>query len=128
MDFVQLHLHTYFSILDGVNSPEDYVKKAAELGMQALAITDHGSISGGLRFYNACRKEGIKPIIGCEFYVNNQRVKREPKGNTHIILLAKNKRGYKNLLKINYDSMENGFYYRGRTTDKVVFKNSNGFN
>jgi len=126
MDFVQLHLHTYFSILDGIASPEECAKKAAESGMKALAITDHGSMSGIWRFYVACKKEGIKPIIGCELYVNNKRDRREAKGNSHIVLLVKNKTGYKNLLKINYDSMDNGFYYRGRTTDSFVFNHSKG--
>ncbi len=127
MDFVQLHLHTYFSILDGVNSPESYVKRAKEFGMKSLGISDHGSMSGILRFSNACKKEGIKPIIGCEFYVNNTRhLGKEAEKNTHTLLLVKNKIGYRNILKINYDAMVNGFYYRGRTTEEVIFKNSKG--
>lgn len=125
-EFTQLHLHTYFSILDGVASPEEYVEKAKQLGMKSMAITDHGTMSGVLRFSNACVKAGIKPIIGCEFYVNDNRDKREPGSNHHLVLLAKNEIGYKNLLKINYDAMKNGFYYRGRTTTEMVLKHSEG--
>jgi len=130
MNFNQLHLHTYFSVLDGIPSPEEYVKEAKEVGMKSLAITDHGNMSGVFRFSNACKKEKIKGIIGCEFYINNRRDEIIPKGeknpNNHIVLLAKNKIGYKNLLKINYDSFKNGFYYRGRTTEDVIFSNTKG--
>lgn len=125
-EFTQLHLHTYFSILDGVPSPEEYVEKAKALGMKSIGITDHGTMSSVLRFSNACVKAGIKPIIGCEFYVNDHREKREIGSNNHLVLLAKNEVGYKNLLKINYDAMKNGFYYRGRTTTEMVLKHSEG--
>ena len=127
MDFVQLHTHSYFSILDGVSSPEALVKKAKEFGMPALALTDHGSMSGILRLSNACKTEGIKSIVGYEPYVNNTRhLGKEAEKNTHSLLLVKNKIGYQNILRINYDAMVNGFYYRGRTTEKVIFKNSKG--
>ena len=129
MNFCQLHIHTYYSLLDGIPSPEEYVKKAKEVGMKTIAITDHGSMSGVLRFSNACKKEEVKGIIGCEFYVNDNRdnEKGKEKGsNKHVVLLAKNKTGYKNLLKINYDSFKNGFYYRGRTTTNFIFKHSKG--
>jgi DNA polymerase-3 subunit alpha len=125
-EFTQLHLHTYFSILDGVPSPEEYVEKAKSLGMKSLAITDHGTMSGVLRFNNACVEAGIKPIIGCEFYVNYNRELKESGSNFHLVLLAKNETGYKNLLKINHDAMENGFYYRGRASEEFIFKNSEG--
>lgn len=129
MKFVQLHTHTFFSLLDGIISPEEYVKKAKEFGMEALAITDHGSMSGLLRFSNACRKEGIKGIMGCEFYINNNRDNEDGKKtgtNNHIVLLAKNEAGYKNLLKINYNAMDKGFYYRGRTSEDFMFKHKKG--
>ncbi|HJX50142.1 MAG TPA: DNA polymerase III subunit alpha, partial [Candidatus Nanoarchaeia archaeon] len=127
MDFVQLHLHTFFSILDGVASPEDYAKKAAAMGMKSLAITDHGNMCGILRFSNACKANGLKAIIGCEFYVNNLRKDTEIKSqNYHLILLAKNEIGYKNLLKLNYDAVTNGYYYKPRTTDEMVFKYHEG--
>ncbi len=129
MNFVQLHIHSYYSLLDGIPSPEEYVKEAKKTGMKALALTDHGSMSGILRFSNSCRKEGIKGIIGCEFYINDNRdnEKGKEKGsNKHVVLLVKNKTGYKNLLKINYDSFKNGFYYKGRTTTDFIFKHSKG--
>ena len=128
MDFVQLHLHTYFSILDGVASPENCVKKAKSVGMKSLAITDHGTMSGVLRFNNECVEQGIKPIIGCEFYVNDNRIKelKNSGPNNHLVLLAKNETGYKNLLKINYDAMDKGFYYRGRAHTKTIRKYHEG--
>jgi len=130
MDFVQLHCHSTYSILDGLPNPEEYVEKAKQMEMSALALTDHGNMSGVLNFHNACKREGIKPITGCEFYINNRRDETIPKGeknpNSHIVLLAKNKMGYKNLLKINYDSFVDGFYYRARTTTKFIFENSKG--
>jgi len=127
MKFVQLHNHSFFSILDGVASPEEIAKKAKEYGMSAVALTDHGTMSGLLRFSNACVKEGIKPILGCEFYLNSNRdnEKGKEKGtNRHIVLLAKSRKGYENLLKINYDSIVNGFYYKGRTDEKFIFSHS----
>ncbi len=129
MNFCQLHIHTYYSLLDGIPSPEEYVEKAKEVGMKAIAIADHGSMSGVLRFSNSCKKNGIKPIIGCEFYLNDNRDNgkgKEKRTNKHVVLLAKNKTGYKNLLKINYDSFKNGFYYKGRTTTDFVLKHSKG--
>lgn len=129
MNFAQLHIHTYYSLLDGINSPEEYVAEAKKVGMKALAITDHGSMSGVLRFSNACRKMKVKGIIGCEFYINDKRnteAGKKKRTNRHIVLLAKNKTGYKNLLKINYDSFKNGFYYKGRTTTNFIFKHSKG--
>lgn len=127
MSFVQLHAHSYFSILDGVCSPEEIASKARGMGMPAAALTDHGSLSGALRFSNACNKEGIKPIIGCEMYINNSRdSKKSEEKNSHVVILVKSQEGYKNLLWLNYDAMLNGFYYRGRTTDKLLFSRSDG--
>jgi len=127
MNFCQLHCHSYFSILDGVASPEELVEKAASVGMKALALTDHGNMSAIFRFSQACKKFNVKPIIGCEFYVNNDRdLLKESGPNCHLVLLAKNKKGYKNLLKINYESCDKGFYYRGRTTEDFIFSHSEG--
>ena len=101
--FVHLHIHSEFSLLDGANRIKDLPVRAKELGMKAMAITDHGVMYGAIDFYKACKKEGIKPIIGCEVYVApRSRFDKEPidKQYYHLILLAKNNQGYKNLSKL----------------------------
>ena len=102
-DFVHLHIHSEFSLLDGANRIKDLPIRAKELGMNAIAITDHGVMYGAIDFYKACKKEGIKPIIGCEVYVApRSRLQKEPGIDNHyyhLILLAKNNEGYKNLSK-----------------------------
>ena len=93
-DFVHLHIHSEFSLLDGANRIKDLPVRAKELGMKAMAITDHGVMYGAIDFYKACKKEGIKPIIGCEVYVAPRtRFDKEPNIDNHyydLILLAKN--------------------------------------
>ena len=118
-DFVHLHNHSEFSLLDGLSRIKDIVRRAKELGMKAIAITDHGNMYGAIKFYKACLEEGIKPIIGCEIYVSRRsRHDKEAKIDTdsnHLVLLAKNNAGYKNLLKIISISNLEGYYYRPRT-------------
>ena len=103
-DFVHLHIHSEFSLLDWANRIKDLPVRAKELGMKAMAITDHGVMYGAIDFYKACKKEGIKPIIGCEVYVApRSRLNKEPgidNRYNHLILLAKNNEGYKNLSKL----------------------------
>lgn len=124
--FVHLHNHTDYSLLDSAASINGYVKKAKELGMPALAITDHGNMYGSLSFYSACKKEGIKPIIGCEFYIApKHRTDKDPKNKySHLILLAMGKQGYKNLMKLNSIAWTEGFYYKPRI-DKESLKQYN---
>lgn len=132
--FAQLHLHTHFSALDGIGKSEQYAERAYKLGHKALAITDHGKMTGIYHHQEACKKYGIKPIIGVEAYLNNDLVEKNEKGkrirgkNSHIILLAKNEIGYKNILKLNYLSMkdEDHFYYTNRITEQELFENSEG--
>ena len=101
-DFVHLHLHTEYSLLDGACRIKDVVARAKALGQRALAITDHGVMYGAVDFYKACKENDIKPIIGCEVYVASRtRFDKEPNIDNkynHLILLAKNNEGYKNLL------------------------------
>lgn len=116
--FVHLHNHTAYSLLDGAGRISDEVARAAELGMPALAITDHGVMYGAVEFYHACKKAGIKPIIGCEVYVAPRtRFDKESKVDAapyHLVLLVKNEQGYRNLCKLVTLSSLEGFYYHPR--------------
>ena len=117
-DFVHLHIHSEFSLLDGANRIKDLPVRAKELGMKAMAITDHGVMYGAIDFYKACQKEGIKPIIGCEVYVApRSRFDKEPNIDNHyyhLILLAKDNKGYQNLSKLVSLGFVDGYYYKPR--------------
>ncbi|QSX07816.1 DNA polymerase III subunit alpha [Alkalibacter rhizosphaerae] len=116
--FTHLHLHTEFSLLDGFCKMDDLVTQAKELGMSSLAITDHGVMFGVVDFYKACKREGIKPIIGCEVYVAPRSMdSKESKLDSnpyHLVLLAKDRTGYENLMKIVSAGFVDGFYYKPR--------------
>ena len=124
MSYVNLHEHTEFSLLDGAARIKDLVSRAKELGMDSLAITDHGNMFGVIKFYKECKKQGIKPIIGCEVYTaeRNKEDKDASKDKAigHLILLCKNETGYKNLLKIVSDAYTDGFYYKPRTDKNAL--------
>lgn len=128
--FTHLHLHTEYSLLDGASHINRVVKRAKELGMEALAITDHGTMYGVVDFWRECKKEGIKPIIGCEVYVAHRTAKDKVKGVDdkpyHLILLAENNVGYKNLIKIVSHSHTEGFYYKPRTDKDFMRRHSEG--
>jgi DNA polymerase-3 subunit alpha len=129
--FVHLHNHTEYSFLDGAIRIKDLVKRAKEFGMPALAITDHGGMFGAVEFYNACLKEGIKPIIGFEAYVaplsRLDKTKSSGEENYHhLILLARNNQGYKNLMKLSTIGYLEGFYYRPRIDVEVLRSHSEG--
>lgn len=129
-DFCHLHVHTEYSLLDGFSRLKWLIPKVKELGMSSCAITDHGSMFGVIDFYKACKKEGIKPIIGCEVYVAARKyTDKDPmldKRSSHLILLAENNEGYKNLIKIVSDSYVDGFYYKPRTDKEQLRKHSEG--
>jgi len=116
--FVHLHLHTFHSILDGCGSIDNYIKLAKKYNHPAIAITDHGTLSGTFEFWRKCKKAGIKPIIGFEAYVNDNMGDFEEKkyegGNSHQIILVKNKQGFINANKLAYRAFTEGFYKRGR--------------
>ncbi|NLF80392.1 MAG: DNA polymerase III subunit alpha, partial [Clostridia bacterium] len=123
MAFVHLHNHTEYSLLDGAARINDLVAKAADLGMPALAITDHGVMYGAISFYEQCKKAGIKPIIGCEVYVCNDRKSRTGRrGDSacHLVLLAKNEQGYKNLCELVSFGFLEGFYYKPRVDHELL--------
>ncbi|GAG71775.1 unnamed protein product, partial [marine sediment metagenome] len=129
-DFVHLHVHTHYSLLDGLAKPADLVAKAKKIGMKALAITDHGAMYGASEFYKACKDAGIKPIIGVELYISPRRMQdKTPKIDTspyHIVLLAKNNTGYKNLLKLVSKAHIVGYYYKPRVDKELLSKYSGG--
>ena len=125
MNFTHLHVHTGYSLLDGSARIPELVKRAKELGMDSLAITDHGVMYGAIDFYKECRKQGIKPIIGCEVYVApNSRFDREPGSEDeryyHLILLAETNEGYSNLSKIVTRGFTEGYYYKPRVDKEVL--------
>jgi len=129
-DFVHLHNHTEYSLLDGLSKILPLVKQAKDLGMKSLAITDHGNMFGTIYFYKACLEAGIKPIIGCEIYIAKRSMHDKEAGvdndQNHLILLAKNNTGYKNLLKIISLSHLEGFYYKPRVDLDLLSKYSEG--
>ena len=128
--FVHLHVHSEFSLLDGANRIKDLPVRAKELGMDAMAITDHGVMFGAIDFYKACKANGIKPIIGCEVYVAPRRMAdRDPSIDNrynHLILLAKDNNGYKNLAKLVSLGFTDGFYYKPRIDKEVLEKYHEG--
>jgi DNA polymerase-3 subunit alpha len=129
--FVHLHNHTDYSLLDGAAPIKRYIAKAKELGMQSLAITDHGNMFGALKFYNECIANEIKPIIGCEFYVNpeSHTIKATTESGSryyHMVLLAMNEQGYKNLMVLNSISYIDGYYYKPRISDSLLEQYNEG--
>ena len=129
-DFVHLHVHSEYSLLDGMSRIKDLPVRAKELGMKAIALTDHGVMYGAVDFYKECKKNDIKPIIGCEVYVApHSRFDKEAgrdNGYNHLILLAKNKTGYQNLSKLVSLSFVEGFYYKPRIDLEILEKYSEG--
>ncbi|MBL9202181.1 MAG: DNA polymerase III subunit alpha, partial [Opitutaceae bacterium] len=132
-NFVHLHVHSDYSLLDGCCRIDRLMDRAAELGMSAMALTDHGNLYGAIEFYQQAKAKGIKPLIGCELYlVETSRL--EKKGRTddegksifHLGLLAKNLTGYQNLLKLVSDAHLKGFYYKPRTDIETLAKHANG--
>lgn len=129
MSFVHLHCHTEYSLLDGAIRIEDLTKKASSLGMPAAAITDHGNMHGAAYFYMSCKDHGITPILGCEVYVtrdHTDNTSEMAKVRHHLILLAKNKIGYQNLIALVSKSFVDGYYYKPRVDKGLLRKYSDG--
>src|SRR5215510_1969735 len=130
--FVHLHLHTDYSMLDGACDVEKLVGRVKELGMPAVAMTDHGNIFGAVHFVNAAHKVGVKPIVRCELYVckkDDHRIERTPpEGDTynHLLVLAENEEGYRNLIKITSEASLRGFYYKPRISKKFLAEHAKG--
>ena len=134
-NYIPLHLHTHYSQMDGVATPEEYVERAQQNGMNAIAITDHGTLSGHRPMYRAAKAAGIKPILGVEGYITSDRFDRRDKSErttpldlvyNHIIILAKNDIGLENLGRLNEISWNEGFYRKPRIDFEVLEKYREG--
>jgi DNA polymerase-3 subunit alpha len=131
MKFTHLHVHTHFSLLDGLAKIDDILDRAKELGMDSLAITDHGVLYGAIEFYIKAKARGIKPIIGCEMYItptdlHSKNPDSADRKRHHLILLAKNEAGYKNLMRLITIAHLEGFYYKPRIDKTVLRSHSEG--
>lgn len=131
-DFVHLHVHSEYSLLDGLGRTAQLARRAAELGQPALALTDHGVMHGAIEFVRACKKEGVKPLIGVEAYITQfgrpmtGRDTELDKGRHHLLLLAENMTGYRNLLRLCTDAQFDGYYYRPRIDADYLAAHSEG--
>ena len=128
--FAHLHVHTQYSILDGASNIGLLMDRVKTMGMDAIAITDHGNMFGVKEFHNSATKKGIKPIIGCEIYVAKRSIEdvsgKEDRSGDHLILLAKNLTGYKNLIKLVSIAWIKGFYYKPRIDKELLIKYKEG--
>ncbi len=128
--FTHLHVHSHYSLLDGLAKIDDLVNRAKELGMEALALTDHGTLYGAVEFFQKAKKAGIKPIIGCEMYVaSGDMADKNPGPNNrrfHLTILVKNKTGYKNLVQLVTKAHLNGFYYKPRVDKNLLKQHADG--
>jgi DNA polymerase-3 subunit alpha len=133
-DFVHLHLHSDYSLLDGAIQIKSLAKRLPELEMSACALTDHGNLFGALSFYHSMKAQGVKPIVGCEVYItrgsrhdkDKKGLKPGEKANFHLILLAKNFEGYRNLVRLSSKAYTEGFYYKPRIDLELLQQNSGG--
>ena len=131
MSFTHLHVHSEYSLLDGLSRIPSMVSRAKELGMTALGLTDHGSMYGAVDFYSACKEAGIKPVIGCELYVaGGKRTDRGAGGKGqnqfHLTVLAQNNEGYRNLMKLSSRAHLEGFYYKPRVDHELLEEHADG--
>lgn len=130
MKFTHLHVHSHYSLLDGLPKINELLNRCQELGMESIALTDHGALYGAIEFYKKAKASGIKPIIGCEMYVapegmHNKRPKIDDK-RFHLVVLAKNKQGYQNLIQLVTNAWLEGFYYKPRIDKELLKKHAEG--
>ena len=125
MNFTHLHVHSDFSLLDAAVSVKRLAEKAGKLGMSHLALTDHGNMFGTIEFIRACKENSVKPIIGCEMYVSpgsrfEKKVSEKNNRYFHLVLLAANREGYVNLIKLSTYAYTEGFYYTPRIDNELL--------
>jgi DNA polymerase III subunit alpha len=128
-EFTHLHLHTDYSLLDGACDVDKLVERVASIGQNSVAMTDHGNIYGAVHFFDAAKKKGIKPILGCELYVCKKEDHRaDPSGDkyNHLLVLAENEEGYRNLIRITSEASVHGFYKKPRVSKQYLAQHSNG--
>src|SRR5579862_4366551 len=128
-EFTHLHLHTDYSLLDGACDVEKLVQRVSDIGQKAVAITDHGNIYGAVHFFEAAKKQGIKPILGCELYICQKEDHRaDPQGDdyNHLLVLAENEEGYRNLVRITSEASLHGFYKKPRVSKKYLAEHAQG--
>jgi DNA polymerase-3 subunit alpha len=128
-EFTHLHLHTEYSLLDGACDLTKLMSRVAALGQKSVAMTDHGNIYGAVHFFEAAQKQGIKPILGCELYISKNEDHRQPgegDDNNHLLVLAQDEEGYRNLIRITSEASLHGFYRRPRVSKKYLAENSKG--
>ena len=127
-NFVHLHLHSEYSLLDGSTRINLLPQRVKDLGMDAVALTDHGNMYGAIAFYKACKDAGVKPILGCEVYISEKDMTLKDRTNKryHLILLAENNEGFKNIMKIVSIGYVDGYYYKPRVDKEVLKKYSSG--
>jgi len=130
MKFTHLHVHSHYSLLDGLSKIDDLLDYAKELGMDSVAVTDHGVLYGAIEFYKKAKQKGIKPIIGAELYLAFERMNQKRPNidgkRYHLVLLAKNEQGYKNLIKLITKAHLEGFYYKPRVDEELLREHSSG--
>ncbi len=128
-EFTHLHLHTEYSLLDGACDVQKLVDRVAALGQKSVAMTDHGNIYGAVHFFNAAKAKGIKPILGCELYVCKAEDHRADTPNdqyNHLLVLAENEEGYRNLIRLTSEAQLHGFYRKPRVSKKYLAENAKG--
>ncbi|HUB18004.1 MAG TPA: PHP domain-containing protein, partial [Acidobacteriaceae bacterium] len=128
-EFTHLHLHTDYSLLDGACDVEKLVQRVASIGQKSVAITDHGNIYGAVHFFEAAKKHNVHPILGCELYICKKEDHREdPQGDdyNHLLVLAENEEGYRNLIRLTSEASLHGFYRRPRVSKKYLAENCKG--
>ena len=131
MKFTHLHVHSHYSLLDGLGKIDDLLDRAKELGMDSIALTDHGVMYGAVELFIKAKEKGIKPIIGCEMYItpndlHSKNPTAEDRKRYHLILLAKNEEGYHNLMKLVSIAHLEGFYYKPRIDRQTLRKYAKG--
>ncbi len=121
-EFTHLHLHTEYSLLDGACDLTKLMSRVAAVGQKSVAMTDHGNIYGAVHFFDAAKKQGIKPILGCELYISKKEDHRAPgegDDNNHLLVLAENEEGYRNLMRITSEASLHGFYRKPRVSKQL---------